>query len=51
LWKHVVEDQDSYVEGLDVFQDEILPNTRRDSKNILIKGVWMSKPKEITDEK
>ena len=28
LWKHTVEDKDCYVDGLEEFQDEILPNTR-----------------------
>lgn len=44
LWKYIVEDADSYVDGLNEFQDEILPGTRRNSKKILIQGNLYNKP-------
>ncbi len=47
LWKYAVEDCDTYPEGLDVFQDEILPGTRKpETKYMLIKGEWYEKPIE-----
>jgi len=48
LWKYIVEDADSYVDGLNEFQDEILPGTRRrNSKKIIIQGNLYNKPKEM----
>lgn len=44
LWKYVVEDVDSNIEGLDDFQDEILPGTRKDKKQLFLAGKFYDKP-------
>ena len=46
LWKYVVEDSDSYIDGLDEFQEEILPGTLKDKDKIRIQGKLYTKPKE-----
>ena len=50
LWKYTVEDQDNYIEGLDNFQDEILPNTRKLTDKLYVgtqkHGKFVDKPKQ-----